>query len=200
MLSVRSMPPSECLSLLGLTEPVSVEQIKQSYRRLAHHLHPDRNGGDEAAHQRFMLVTEAYRTLVLASQAVERGRQVGTCVHCGRFGEVARGVDGSSLCTRCVLSPRGGRLLPMPVLVVARCLTAIALICVAGYLLLQALAAEDARRVVAYSAAASASGLLSLLALAWTCVTVRVCLTHHERNLSRSYREAENGRRSRRRS
>jgi hypothetical protein len=185
------MSPDECMRLLGLVGPVSVEQIKQSYRHLAQRWHPDKNSGDELARQQFMSISEAYRTLVRAARAIEQGRKVGVCAHCGQFGEVALGRDGSSLCVRCILRPGGGRLLPMPLLVIAKCVGTVLLIVVAVGLLYCALIAEDPFRVEVLSAGAALAGLLSLAALAWTCLTVIHCLSDRERNLQHSYRRAE---------
>lgn len=179
------------MRLLGLVGPVSVDQIKQSYRQLAHRWHPDKNSGDELARQQFMSISEAYRTLMRAARAVEQGRKVGVCADCGQFGEVALGLDGSSRCGRCILQPGGGRLLPMPILVVAKCAATVVLIAVAVGLLYGALIAEDPSRVELLSAAAALAGLLSLAALAWTCLTVIHCLSDRERNLQRSYHQAE---------
>jgi len=185
------MSPDECMRLLGLVGPVSVEQIKQSYRHLAQRWHPDKNSGDEQARQQFMSISEAYRTLVRAARAIEQGRKVGVCADCGQFGEVTLGLDGSSRCARCILRPGSGRLLPMPLLVVAKCLGTVVLIAVAVGLLYGALSAVNPSRVIVLSAGAALTGLLGLAALARTCLTVIHCLSDRERNLQRSYRRAE---------
>lgn len=49
--------------LLDVAENATQEDIKLAYRRQAKRYHPDRNPGDEAAEERFLLVAEAYRTL-----------------------------------------------------------------------------------------------------------------------------------------
>jgi molecular chaperone DnaJ len=49
--------------VLGVSRSASTEEIKRAYRRLARQLHPDVNGGDRAAEERFKLVTEAYDVL-----------------------------------------------------------------------------------------------------------------------------------------
>ena len=49
--------------VLGVARSASADDIKRSYRKLARQLHPDVNGGDKEAENRFKLVTEAYDTL-----------------------------------------------------------------------------------------------------------------------------------------
>jgi putative DNA primase/helicase len=48
---------------LGVPPTATAAQIKAAYRKLAHKLHPDRNGGDPVAEALFKLVTEAYDVL-----------------------------------------------------------------------------------------------------------------------------------------
>ena len=47
--------------ILGISRTASKDEIKKSYRRLAHQYHPDKKGGDEA---RFKEVNEAYHMLI----------------------------------------------------------------------------------------------------------------------------------------
>jgi len=50
-------------SILGVSRDVSQAELKQSYRRLAKALHPDRQPGDSAAAERFKDVSAAYHVL-----------------------------------------------------------------------------------------------------------------------------------------
>ncbi|HLO51303.1 MAG TPA: J domain-containing protein [Kamptonema sp.] len=49
---------------LGLRLGSSLSQVKASYRRLAREYHPDVNPGDEAAKNKFIAITEAYKFLL----------------------------------------------------------------------------------------------------------------------------------------
>jgi molecular chaperone DnaJ len=49
--------------ILGVERGVDAEGIKKAYRKLALEHHPDRNGGDSEAEEKFKEVTEAYEVL-----------------------------------------------------------------------------------------------------------------------------------------
>ena len=52
------------LVILDLRPPVSVGTVKTRYKELVKRHHPDVNGGDKAAEERFKLISEAYRTVM----------------------------------------------------------------------------------------------------------------------------------------
>ncbi|WP_449418336.1 DnaJ domain-containing protein [Phormidium nigroviride] len=61
---------------LGLRLGASLSQVKSSYRRLAREYHPDVNPGDEAAKNKFIALTEAYKFLLdVAPPDVQDGKQ-----------------------------------------------------------------------------------------------------------------------------
>jgi len=179
------------MQLLELPESASVDQIKRAYHLLAYRLHPDRSGGDQRAQRRFISITQAYRCLMQSIRAVERGKKVGPCSICGDFGEVVIGLDGRPRCRRCIFRPRGGRLLPMPALVVARCVGTVVLIGLAIYLLGMAMIAEQPVTSVVFAAGAVTASWLSLGTLAYTCLNTLHCISNRERSLRRSYDAAE---------
>ena len=52
------------LVTLDLRPPVSVGIVKTRYKELVKRHHPDVNGGDKAAEERFKQISEAYRTVM----------------------------------------------------------------------------------------------------------------------------------------
>ena len=50
-------------SLLGLSADAGADQLKRAFRREARRWHPDLNGNDPVAEERFKLVNEAYAVL-----------------------------------------------------------------------------------------------------------------------------------------
>ena len=171
------MTLAECMRLLELPEAATIEQIKRSYRRLAQHLHPDKRKGDPQAHTRFIEISKAYRMLVNAARAAEQGKPVGVCCDCHDFGEVSIGLDGRPRCRRCVFHPAGGRLLPLPVYVVVKCTLTFVLLAAGIYLLVLAVT----RGSTAYGIAAFFAGMLGLVSLAITCLSIVQCIHPRDR-------------------
>ena len=58
-----SGPEAEAIAILDLTPPVTTADIKQRYKQLVKRHHPDANGGDKAAEEKFKKILQAYETL-----------------------------------------------------------------------------------------------------------------------------------------
>ncbi len=54
---------ADCYRLLELPQDASLAEVKSAYRRLARRYHPDVNPGDRAAHDKFILLQQAYEKL-----------------------------------------------------------------------------------------------------------------------------------------
>lgn len=54
---------ADCYRVLDLPEGASLAQVKSAYRRLARRYHPDVNPGDRSAHDKFILLQQAYEKL-----------------------------------------------------------------------------------------------------------------------------------------
>jgi len=50
-------------SLLNISKDASIDEIKKSYRLLAHQFHPDKNSGDTEAEEKFKEINRAYNVL-----------------------------------------------------------------------------------------------------------------------------------------
>lgn len=181
----KLMKPADCMLLLGLGPAASMEDIKRAYRRLAQRTHPDKQGGSERARRSFILITQAYRTLLNAARAANEGGLVGACRDCGQFGEMLVGPDRILRCPRCILRPMSRRLLPLPNLTEARCIASLLLLVAAVVLLIQGMV--TGRQV--YAIGAFFCGLSSLAALACTCLNVVFCLTRREKIFLRKITE-----------
>ena len=59
-------PAEDALAVLELRPPVTVDVVKARYKALVKRHHPDANGGDKAAEERFKEISEAYRTIMAA--------------------------------------------------------------------------------------------------------------------------------------
>jgi hypothetical protein len=57
-------PRQEALDLMELQLPVTAATVKARYKQLVKIHHPDANGGDKAAEERFKRISEAYKILM----------------------------------------------------------------------------------------------------------------------------------------
>ena len=51
------------MAILDLRPPVTTDQIKRRYKELVKLYHPDANGGDKVAEEKFKQISIAYATL-----------------------------------------------------------------------------------------------------------------------------------------
>jgi len=61
----RASTPAEeqALSVLDLSYPITMEDLKTRYKLLVKRHHPDANGGDKTAEERLKIINQAYTTL-----------------------------------------------------------------------------------------------------------------------------------------
>ncbi len=57
-------PEEKAMKVLELQGPITVTQLKARYKELVKVHHPDANGGDKAAEERFKVINQAYKTLL----------------------------------------------------------------------------------------------------------------------------------------
>ncbi len=181
MRTTPAMKAAECLRILGLPATASRRDIKRAYRRLALEYHPDKRQGDEKARRHFVELSRAYQTLMRSTHRGTTNRETGICACCGQLAEVYRSPDGRVLCERCVLRPGGRRFLPLPPIVVVKCIVSAVLNLVAAGCLVAALL----RHSSILAAAACMAGLLALASLAVTCLSIRYCAQPGERTMYR---------------
>ena len=87
--------------LLDVEQDASPREIKAAYHRLALRYHPDRNGVDAAAEERFKLVAEAYRTLGVSG----RRREYDNWLHLHNLYQGAPELAGMSATGRVPIKP-----------------------------------------------------------------------------------------------
>ena len=55
---------NKSLKLLGLSMPISVDEIKKKYKKLVKIFHPDVNDNNKEAEKKFKEINEAYKILL----------------------------------------------------------------------------------------------------------------------------------------
>lgn len=63
LLTALALAHTDYYKVLGVDRGASEKEIKKAYRKIAKANHPDKNPGDEQAHQRFVETAEAYEVL-----------------------------------------------------------------------------------------------------------------------------------------
>jgi len=56
-------PEAQAMAVLDLKPPINLEKIKRRYKELVKRYHPDANGGDKEAEEKFKQISQAYATL-----------------------------------------------------------------------------------------------------------------------------------------
>lgn len=57
-------PEEEAMRLMGLEGPLTIQALKARYKELVKLHHPDANGGDKGAEEKFKQINQAYTTLL----------------------------------------------------------------------------------------------------------------------------------------
>ena len=60
----KKSPEEEAKRVMQLNGPLTLAALKARYRELCKRHHPDANGGDKSAEERFKVIGQAYRTLL----------------------------------------------------------------------------------------------------------------------------------------
>jgi len=55
---------TQALVALDLRPPVTIDTVKARYKELVKRHHPDANGGDKRAEEKFKLISQAYQTIM----------------------------------------------------------------------------------------------------------------------------------------
>lgn len=166
----QAMSVADALAVLGLDFQADSDAVHTTYRQLALRYHPDRNGGNEESLARFKQLTAAYQILrhKFAVDDAQTAQNSGECGRCGQYDLLHEALDGSRCCMECLSEASRRRMLPAPPVVVATCASTVVLLTLAvGCLILGWL-----WQSTSYSLASLALGILSLLSLAATCVTI----------------------------
>jgi len=180
--------------VFGLPSDAPLDQIRRRYRQLALAYHPDRRGGNDPRQARkFQIVLQAYEAILRIREASERDHTFGPCAACGLIAALVPRLDGTMVCTPCLIRPARMRMLPPPPLVILKCYFPI-LCMVAGAVLLVLYYASGKAW---YGAAACGVAVVGFLVVAVVGFLVPVQPSEELRRLrslrSRRRRQSERG-------
>ncbi len=111
---------SQCYQTLELPRDAGAEQVRAAFRRLARRYHPDISQS-ATTQARFVEVVRAYRVLRERNRRSFMDTDWGQCDRCGEYEDLFDDLQGRRACADCLLGiRRKRRLLPAPLVVVAR--------------------------------------------------------------------------------
>jgi hypothetical protein len=169
VLAHQDISSADCYRILNLADGADPAEIRAAFRRLARENHPDLNRGPDNV-QRFIKVVVAYRTLQHELDLHPDGSVLRFCPRCGRYAELLDGLDGRAGCAECLLGDtQRRRMLPGPLLVVAKHVSVFGLEGASIALMIAGIAKND----VAYYWMALPCAVVGFLILAITCLVVR---------------------------
>lgn len=157
------MTTEAAYQVLGLRPGATHREVQSTYRRLAMKHHPDIAGNDPASRVEFDRITRAYRTIATLDRLRARHKgMAGCCQKCGAAEKLFAGLDRKRYCAACLLESQR-RYLPLPTYTVVRCISVIALQCLAIW---SAIALSTTGRF-GFGILGVAAALLSLIILGW---------------------------------
>lgn len=105
---------------LGVAVGATADELQRAFRELVHSLHPDLNPRDHDR-RRFVEVVRAYRILREKLRRTPQSADFGRCVRCRKFDDLFDPLGSGGTCADCLLGEtQRRRLLPAPLIVVAK--------------------------------------------------------------------------------
>lgn len=94
-LAVNTIMAIDYYHVLGVSHSASSEEIKKQYKKLAVKFHPDKNS-DSSAHEKFLLISQAYETLKDEALRQEYNKKNGLNSYRSHFQQSSRSQTGRS--------------------------------------------------------------------------------------------------------